>query len=409
MNLVLTAMIAIVSVPRRTWSFVVARFRTRRREKVASALLVLVVLVGFVSWALLGGGPTGRSASGNASQPAPSTPGAPPFQTPGGAGPAVGAYDAVTCSSATSCLAVGADAAGGGVAATSSDGGSSWQSHAVPASTPELDAVACPSTSHCVAVGAHSALTTSDGGNTWAPHVVPDSAVTLLGVACANGNDCVASGIVAGAGNPYGGKLFSSTDGGTTWSMASVVAPDAPLAGVTCPTASRCIAVGDTVLTSDDAGRTWQQRTVDGGMGWLRSVTCSTALACIAVGPNAEGSVDPTAAADAIATSDGGDTWHQMALPAGTAPIERISCGNAQACVAAGPGLTPQQAPAYVSSGDGGGHWGPAASPNGMTAIADVACVSSTHCLAVGRGGSGAETSVTSDGHTWTTSQAAQA
>jgi len=255
---------------------------------------------------------------------------------------------------------------------------------------------------HCIAVGAHASVSTSDGGATWTLHSVTDASSSLLGVACASATDCVADGVSPQRTGPYAGKLFVSADAGSTWTAASLPTDTPGLGGLACPTATRCIAVGDAVVVSDDGGQTWQQETVPGGMGSLRSITCTTTLYCIAVGPNAQGGIDPNAPANAVVTTDGGNTWRHASLPSGSAALEQISCGSTQSCVAAGPSLANGGAPTFVSTNNGGAKWLPETVPPGMVAIADVACTADSHCAAVGRTTTGSATAVTSDGSTWT-------
>ena len=121
----------------------------------------------------------------------PSSVGAPAVPTPGGASIGVGGFDAVTCPTATLCVAVGANANKSGVVATSSDGGLMWSSHSIPSGAPELDAVACANTEDCVAVGSDAALSTTDGGESWSTQALPSADSTLLGVTCTSTLLCV--------------------------------------------------------------------------------------------------------------------------------------------------------------------------------------------------------------------------
>lgn len=382
---------------------------SRRKKETSALTLALVVIVALGAWSLVGSGTSPSPPLSNTPAPDPvqTTIAAPTFPTPGGATASMGAYDAVTCITVTQCLAVGATSAGVGSAASSGDGGGSWAPLTVPIGTPELDAVTCVDASNCVAVGADDAVVTTDGGTTWALNTVADSSTTLLGVACATASDCVADGVVPGAGTSDGGRLFVSGDGGASWTAAAMRSGMPGLGGLACPTATLCIAVGDAVLVSGDGGQTWQQRTVVGGMDSLRTVSCASPLDCIAVGPNAEGASDANATANAIVTSDGGTTWRNEAMPVGTSPVQRISCGSAQQCLAVGPGLTSSQAPVFLASTDGGSTWSAAPAPAGMVGVADASCVSGFHCVAVGRTTSGPAAATTEDGVTWTTTAAA--
>jgi photosystem II stability/assembly factor-like uncharacterized protein len=232
----------------------------------------------------------------------PTSVGAPKVVTPGGAAPGVGGYDAVTCPSTTSCIAVGADGSGTGTAASSNDD-SAWTALQLPPQVSELDAVACASDKDCVAVGPKTIVSTLDGGQTWELHTPPVANTTLLGVTCTAALLCVAVGMSPNPAGPYAGEIVVSTDGGSTWTPGSVPTGSLGVGDVSCPTETRCIAVGATILVSNDSGRSWTMDTVAGGSLPLRSIACSSDETCVAVGSNPSGATDPSAqATDIIST-----------------------------------------------------------------------------------------------------------
>ncbi len=340
---------------------------------------------------------------------------APVISAPGGSAPDKGAFNGVACESTVSCLAVGADRNGHGVVAGSSDGGSTWGNKTITKSVPPLEAVTCKSASTCVAVGQGVALSSTNGGGTWSAHGLPTANTTLLGVTCAAPNStCVAAGIEPTSTTSDAAQILISKDEGSTWMKASFPTSAPGVASVVCPTASRCIAVGATILTSDNGGQTWQPRTVNGGMGSMRSVSCSSATHCIAVGPNPEGEADPGAPGLAIVTNDGGNTWQQQTLPAGSAPSLQITCSQSSRCLIGGPSISKSAAPTYAASTDGGANWAPMPPPPGLSDISDLACPATNHCVVVGDyqpPGSApptAFTGVTTDGTTWATKPVAQ-
>lgn len=337
---------------------------------------------------------------------------APGIPTLGGASPGLQGFNAVTCPATTLCIGVGAAASGAGMAETSSDGGSTWTTRALPGGSPQLDAVACATTTTCAAVGPGTALATVDGGATWSTRQLPVSNAGILGVTCTSQLVCVAVGILPNQTNAYSGEADVSKDGGSTWTEASVPSSTPGLGAVACPTPARCIAVGATILTSDDAGSSWQQRTVNGGMQALTSITCSSVTVCLAAGPNVQGVTDPTAPAAAIISIDGGNTWNSTSFPAGSAGVQRLVCGGSAPsalgglCYGLGQVLAKGGGPIFLTSGDGGQTWRQAGMPPGMTSLAALACSVPPTCVVVGQGLSGSATARTTDGTSWTTATA---
>lgn len=96
--------------------------------------------------------------------------------------------NAVTCLSATSCLAVGA----GGTIIASEDGGRSWLSQRSGTKN-DLWAISCASSASCVIAGdAGTILTTKNGGASWTSRH-SGVTTTLYTMACASGDYCVAT------------------------------------------------------------------------------------------------------------------------------------------------------------------------------------------------------------------------
>jgi photosystem II stability/assembly factor-like uncharacterized protein len=335
----------------------------------------------------------------------PSQANAPTFPVSGGEQPGYGNFNGLTCPDATHCVAVGADNHGNGVASLSSDGGSSWSNLTLPKNSPVLNAVACADRSHCVAVGQGAIVVTADEGTTWSVEALPTADTTLLGANCPTASVCVASGIVDNPTGPYDASVVRSTDGGATWQAATVPAGTYGIADIVCPTATDCLAVGASILVSHDAGATWTMTTVPGGTGELRTVSCASSTQCVAIGPNPQGLHDSSAPAIAIETTDGGDTWSSLSLPAGTATLDQISCSSATQCLAGGLSPTVGQPAPFYQSNDGGGHWTQATStPKALSAIAAIACPDANHCAVVGRQTDGkAATGVSSDLASWST------
>ncbi len=365
--------------------------------------------------------PTGQASTGSSSSSSSTTttsttlPGplaagpdqshAPAFPTAGGGQPAFGDFNALTCASSTRCFAVGVDDQGNGVASTSSDGGSTWDSLTLPTGTPVLDAVACADASHCIAVGQGAVAVTTDQGSQWSLEPLPLANTTLIGADCPSTSLCVVAGVTNNPTGPYAGAVLRSTDGGTTWQSATVPPGTLGIGDVACPTSTDCIAIGASLLVSHNGGATWSSTTVPGGTGPLRSISCSSATQCVAIGANPQGLQDPAAPAVAVETSDGGDTWTSLSLPAGSAPLNEVSCSTGTQCVAGGSSPTPGGAAPLFQSSDGGVTWTQDASPPpDISAIAGLSCPAANQCAIVGRQlDRTAATAASSDLSTWST------
>ena len=154
-----------------------------------------------------------------------------------------------------------------------------------------------------------------------------------------------------------------------------------------CPTSTRCIAVGGSILTTDDAGQTWTQRTLAGGVGVLQSIACSSATTCVAIGPNPMVLENSQVPAIAIITTDAGNTWAPLDLPAGTANLAHVTCASGGSCFAVGPSPTPTTVEPLFTSSNGGTTWTQATPPGAMTDIADISCPSTSECVSVGYSG----------------------
>jgi photosystem II stability/assembly factor-like uncharacterized protein len=332
---------------------------------------------------------------------------APHIQVAGGSTPGHGSFNAVTCVSATACFAAGADPNGSGAISSTTNGRSGWLARSVPSGVATLDAITCPTTTDCIAVGQGAILNTTDGGQSWRLQT-PSAQTTLLGVACATKTDCLSVGVAPNRTGAAFPRMMRTTDGGTSWSSVGLPT-SAGIESVSCPSASFCVAVGDAVLVSEDGGATWTARNVDGGAEGLNSVACASPTYCVAVGPNPAGLSQPAASAFAIVTKDGGSTWGQLALPAGSALVHTITCPDATDCVAAGPNVsgTYQGSPTYLTTSDGGANWAMSAPPTGISDIAGLSCVSTSNCLVVGRTGTTSVSAATTDGASWSSTSLA--
>lgn len=180
----------------------------------------------------------------------------PPAAVPGGSG---NWLDAVSCTSAEYCLAVGSEAL--------EWNGTRWRRLSLPYRNTEFDttqlrAVSC-SGSRCMADGTDY-VTTSFQSETLKPvalewdgtsfartrPVVPAAAsgnAILQGISCGSPNDCIATGF---GGTGEEGPPIAERWNGSRWRLEPVSLPrqisTADLTGVSCPANGHCVAVGDT-------------------------------------------------------------------------------------------------------------------------------------------------------------------
>jgi photosystem II stability/assembly factor-like uncharacterized protein len=165
---------------------------------------------------------------------------------------------------------------------------------------------------------------------------------------------------------------------------------------VACASPSRCFAVGadnggnGVAGSSVDGGDSWSNESLPAGSPPLDAIACADSTHCVAVGQGAT-----------AATSDGGTTWDLAAVPVANTTMIGVTCLSTQTCLAAG--VTSEQAGPYAGviliSTNGGLSWTSSTLPPGTYGIGDVVCPTSSRCIAVG-----AQILVSSDGgQTWST------
>jgi photosystem II stability/assembly factor-like uncharacterized protein len=250
----------------------------------------------------------------------------------GGPGP----LSAVTCASASSCVALGS-----GVGVWSADGGATWTLAVTPPPSDDIvNAVACPTGALCLAVGVHYDASytpspivyrTTDAGENWEPLSPPMGAGSVTSIACTSPTTCV----VTSAGGTS--DLFQTTDDGSTWQAFEFSAGLTPVAlsSVSCaPLSTSCVAVGasiygGSVLTSPDAGASWTSATPGTtSVGYaLSSVACTSSTTCWAAGDDTITPARGEPGAGIYQTIDGGAHWSQLASPGWSAT--GISCFGA--------------------------------------------------------------------------------
>jgi hypothetical protein len=220
--------------------------------------------------------------------------------------------NAVSCASATSCMAVGysKDGSNNRIALAEQWNGTSWALS--PTMSPsgslasQLNAVDCVTTQWCMAAGDYEAANTDFlslamtwAGNTWTSVASPNPGAGTSGefnsVACAGPGFCVA------VGQWYNGTVFQdqmATWNGSSWTNVTVPEGDPSmqnfLDAVACVSATSCTAVGSegepaaSPVTLSWDGQRWAGdivRAPDGSTSaGLNAVTCLANWQCIALG-----------------------------------------------------------------------------------------------------------------------------
>ncbi len=319
-----------------------------------------------------------------------------------------GYFADISCPTTSECVTVGETSGHLALIETSENGGNTFNVVPVPPAAPPLVSVDCNDPTHCVAVGKSSAMVSNDGGQTWALDATPlagDSDVSLLGVACGSDTLCTAVGTPA--------QYLYSHDGGATWNNSTPFAGGSLTMGAVTCDATRCIAVGESGALSTDGGETWTETT---GVDLPLSVSCGDGgTTCLAVGPNSGGLFDPTDMGNVSVSSDGGTSWTLQGsdLPASTATIQDVSCGDSTDCMVVGPSPTLGASLVIATTSDSGSSWSSFTGPTGFryppsnlgsVAYPTVSCTSSTACIIVGGTSSGPLVSVTANGgQSWST------
>jgi len=262
---------------------------------------------------------------------------------------------AVACSSATQCLAVGQNAAGVAVAVPLNPGTgtvSSGQSVQSVTGIGSLDGVVCPSATQCLGIATEGGLGVAVPLNPGTGAVSSGQSVqsivglaTLAGVACSSATQCV--GVGEAASRAAGGSVALDPSTGAVSNGQSVqsISSDAILFGVACSSATQCLAVGwgadgssvavpvDPTTGAVSSGQS--EQIISSARVAMGSVACSSMSRCIAVGndgndPSLGSAVplDPSTGAVSSTESD-------QSVP-GAGNLEAAVCPSSTECIAAG-------------------------------------------------------------------------
>jgi hypothetical protein len=282
--------------------------------------------------------------------------------TPIPSGATLAIFNGVSCTSASSCTAVGRyNTSAGQLALAERWNGGTWTVQATPSglTNAELVGVSCISATNCTATGDSNAGTLAEhwNGMTWSIQTTPNPSGTtsfpdLASVSCASATSCTAVGqYIPG----FSTIMLAEHWNGTRWAIQATPSPSgaasSQLAGVSCTSASTCTATGfyssssGTLLALAERwnGTAWSVQTVPDPSGspdaQLSAVSCTSATRCTAAGWYTVSITD----GDVLTLAEhwNGTKWAIKRTPnpsgAATSALDGISCtSSATACTAAG-------------------------------------------------------------------------
>jgi hypothetical protein len=271
--------------------------------------------------------------------------------------PTVTDLSAVSCASATQCVAVGADTSNNSVQPVVAQwNGTSWteQDLNLPSgmTVGDLDSVSCATTTSCVATGTANngsqvdAIAEVWNGSTWTVHVITSASGSAIdGVSCVSATSCIAVGSGSSAS-------LAAKWNGSAWTTVKTADPagstDATLNGVSCTSATHCVAVGSyhksgnrqVTLSEFWDGTQWTLHATPGlpdpKASELVAVSCTVPFSCAAVGD----ATSTGQSAAPLAEHWDGAKWTVEAtpLPAGSSSggLSGVSCLAVLNCTAVG-------------------------------------------------------------------------
>ncbi len=322
----------------------------------------------------------------------------------------------VSCLSARFCVVVGL-----GTVDTAAQvwNGSDWSTETLPGGSSEtyaLTAVSCTSISSCVAVGSaqpdsptgpRQPVALTWDGSTWIAETLPTDpslSYNINAVSCTSTTSCVAVGdfctSTSGCNASTVDQTVALSWNGSVWSAMDTptIAGNSVLQGVSC-SSSRCEGVGyqgplnnGNILTESFAAETWtvtEHPPNDVTYNPLSGVSCTSPSFCVAVGAY----MNQDFLRQVLIEQWNGTAWTVVPSPnSGFDPVNAVSCSNPDWCVAVGyqPGSEGYNA-TFVETWDGTS-WNvtPTPNPSGSDQeLYGVSCTSSAWCVAVGTSISG--------------------
>ena len=349
-------------------------------------------------------------------------------------------FDGVSCTSATNCFAVGnvMSVPGRNRTFVQRFDGTAWTNVAsanpTGATISQLAGVSCTSASSCVAVGRYTTSTATNAadagpfktlveqwdGTSWSIVASPNPAGATFSrldrVSCTSTNSCMAIGVssttVGGADNPLAERW-----NGAAWSVVPSAA-DAPnptgktmeLSGLSCTSPTHCLAVYSFspgrypgwlswIFAEQWDGTSWKEAfTAENLIEFdetLSGVSCTSATVCMVTGAYTNWIGDSFLATDALAEQVNGTDWSVVdygSVPGHAHPrLDAVSCTSATHCLSVGASSTTEStfdAPQTLTEQWNGTSWSVVASPNPAGAAASelvsVSCPTASSCVAVG-------------------------
>ena len=315
-----------------------------------------------------------------------------------------GKIEAVSCSAAQACTAVGTDLNTSGIYVTLAErwNGTHWGTQSTPTPpgdtnpsvAPDLLGVSCPATDFCATVGAYQlqgvqvSIAQTWNGLRWVsqPFPVPANSfgAGLTGVSCTSPRFCEAVGSYFD-GTTGTNVTLAARWNGASWSLQSTPNPAGfnfeQFNTVSCASPTFCEAwasgnAGNPGITLAERwnGASWRQQTVPPS-ATVNSVSCVSAKFCEAVGSGP-------------AYAWNGSTWTAQTIPdpASSGNLGGVSCSARNFCQAVGEYNNGNVV--GVAAGWNGSIWSVRATPNPaggtFTNLNAVSCVSRASCEAGG-------------------------
>ncbi len=330
-----------------------------------------------------------------------------------------GLFNAVSCTTPASCVAVGSyvDGAGDQVVLAEVWNGTKWAVSATPnpsgTANALLTGVSCAAANACTAVGYYSdgygqqtPLAEVWNGAAWSikplAHPTGASSAQLNAVSCTASNACRAVGSYQDSAN--GDLTLVEVWNGTKWAVTSTPNPtgtaDVQLTGVSCAAANACTAVGyyysnssvqQVPLAEMWNGARWSIKPpahpTGASSAVLTAVSCTASNVCTAVGYDSKSSLQEFP----LAEMWNGTTWSvkSPANPTGAsiALLNAVSCTASNACTAVGfdfDSTFTQVVLVEVWNGTKWVHNSAANSAGSVPQTNAVSCTASNACAAVG-------------------------
>jgi hypothetical protein len=307
--------------------------------------------------------------------------------TPNPSGVLLAELGAVSCTSASFCIAVGnAETSSGALSVVVERwNGSTWALQSAPSPAGAyLEGVSCTSTTDCEAVGGDNAGSLAEhwNGSTWATQTIPGGGMSA--VSCTSSSYCEA----------VGGESAEHWNG-SNWAAQTISTPaESDFTSISCSSSSACTAVGTTFIPSSETyhglaerwnGSTWTSQTfaLVGEDTEPFGVSCGSATSCVAVGY-----YYTTKASFPLAEYWNGSTWTSQTAANSAAALYGVSCISGTNCTAAGVYDTSTGVGETVAESWNGSTWTLQSTPNvsgaEVSALQGISCPSATDCTAAG-------------------------